>query len=75
MNYDVDRVDNLAIRCNLECFASYHYMTVSQMVPVPFVIVFLVYDIWRDDFETKPLKLKEDKKKEKKVILIQFQSL
>lgn len=63
LNYDGDRVDNRVKRCNLEYFSSYHYMTVSQMVPVLFVVVFLVYDIWRDDFETKPKIIQKKKKK------------
>lgn len=55
-SYDVGKADNHEIRYTLEYFSSFHYMRGSQMEPKLSATAFPVFDIWHDDFETKPKK-------------------
>ena len=45
-------------------FSSWHYMAKEQVREF-FVIVFLVFDIWLVDFETKPFRRKKKRKKKR----------
>lgn len=55
LNLDADTVGSPSTHYSLGCCASCHCRTVWPMVPMPFAIVSLAFDIWHDDFETIPI--------------------